>query len=104
MKMLVLMIHHQFKQEAADIFRGLEQVQGFTFSEVEGHGSGSDAGQDRSLSARDKVVGYTPHVRADILLKDEDVPSVLTALKMSDLARNRHPLYWVTDVSHHGRL
>ena len=59
----------------ADTLHGLKQVRGFTFTDVEGHGA-KDGG-DATLSARDDVVGYVPHVRVDILLEDEDVADVL---------------------------
>lgn len=35
-----------------------------------------------ALTARDRVIGYTLHVRVDILLKDEDVDDVLLALRL----------------------
>jgi len=102
MKLLVLIIHHQLKQEAADIFRGIDAVKGFTFSLAEGHGTHSEEGH--SLSAHDKVVGYTPHVRVDILLETESVEPVLGLLRKTDLALNRHTFYWVTPVETSGRL
>ena len=79
MKHLTLIIHTNAQQDLADQLRGMEkQVSGFTFSHVEGHGIQVES--DPFLSARDKVVGYTPRVRVDILLESKDVKPVLDIL------------------------
>jgi nitrogen regulatory protein P-II 1 len=101
MKNLTLIVHADIEQALTDMLRGLEQVSGFTFTHVEGHGA-QDEG-DPQLSARDRVVGYTPHVRVDILLKGEDVDEVLRALRASGGLAGRG-LYWITPVEQHGRL
>lgn len=101
MKNLSLIVHADIEQTLADILRGLDQVSGFTFTHVEGHGAQDS--QDASLSARDLVVGYTPHVRVDILLNDTDVAGVLTALRKSSGGIGRG-VYWVTEVVQQGRL
>lgn len=100
MKHLILVIHHNLKQDAADLFHSIEQVQSFTFSNVEGYSRDSE----RGATNRDKVEGYTPHVRADIFLQDHDVAAVLEKLRKSPLALNKHTDYWVTSVAEHGRL
>jgi len=102
MKQLVLIIHNNLKQDAADLFHRIEQIQGFTFSNVEGHGAQS--GEDTFLSDRDKVVGYTPRTRVDLLLEDADVDSVLMELRKSDIGLKNHALYWLTAVEQSGRL
>ena len=66
MKKLTLIVHADVEQALADMLRGLKQVSGFTFTRVEGHGAQDE--RDALLSARDRVVGYTPHVRVEILL------------------------------------
>lgn len=102
MKQLTLIVHADIKQAIADTLRGIRQVSGFTFTHAEGHGSQRD--RDQMLTARDLVVGYRPHVRVDILLKEEDVDTVLNALRnsQSGLAGRGH--YWVTEVEREGRL
>ena len=102
MKNLVMIIHANAQQEAADLLRRLEQVQGFTFTHVEGHGV--QVVQDPFLSARDKVVGYTPRVRVDIILHDADLDSVLDALRTTRNGAEGHGVYWVTAVEQSGRL
>jgi nitrogen regulatory protein P-II 1 len=102
MKNLTLIIHTNAQQDLADRLRGLEQVQGFTFSHVEGHGAHVD--QDPFLSSRDKVVGYTPRVRVDILLRDADLDAVLDTLRAARNGVDGQGIYWVTMVEKSGRL
>ena len=102
MKNLTLIIHTNAQQDLADRLRSLEQVQGFTFSHVEGHGAHVE--QDPFLSARDKVVGYTPRVRVDILLEDADVDAVLDTLRTTRNGGDDQGIYWVTTAEKSGRL
>jgi len=102
MKHLTLIIHTSTQQDLADQLRSMEQVSGFTFSHAEGHGV--QAENDPFLSARDKVVGYTPRVRVDILLQDSDVDTVLNTLRRSTRGIEGQGIYWVTDVEQHGQL
>lgn len=99
MKQLTLIVHEDIEQALSDTLRGIKQVTGFTFAHVEGHGQQDE--RDPMLSARDRVVGYVPHVRVDILLRGEDVDGVLDALRKSMPGRAR---YWVTEVEREGRL
>ncbi len=102
MKLLTLIIHTNVQQELADQLRNMETVPGFTFSHVEGHGVQVE--DDPFLSARDKVVGYTPRVRVEILLQDGDVDSLLETLRGARLGVAEHGIYWVTAVEQNGRL
>lgn len=102
MKNLIMIIHANAEQDVADVLRGLDRIQGFTFTHVEGHGA--QAEHDPFLSARDKVVGYTPRVRVDIFLEDADLEPVLDALRSSGKCSESHGLYWVTEVQRSGRL
>lgn len=102
MKMLTLIVYADVKQLLADTLRGLRQVQGFTFSDVEGHGTQDS--RDPTLSARDHVVGYVPHVRVDIILKDRDVVDLLDALRKSQCGLSGRGHYWITEVESQGQL
>jgi nitrogen regulatory protein P-II 1 len=102
MKQLTLIVHADTEQALSDVLRGLKQVSGFTFTHVEGHGAQNE--RDPALSARDRVVGYTPHVRADIILEDEGVEAVLDALRKSHCGVAGRGVYWVTPVDKSGRL
>lgn len=102
MKLLTLIVHANTQQELADQLRNLKQVSGFTFSHVEGHGAQAES--DPFLSARDKVVGYTPRVRVDILLDDADVGVVLEALRQAENNVTGQGVYWTTRVEEGGHL
>ncbi|MCW8899469.1 MAG: DUF3240 family protein [Gammaproteobacteria bacterium] len=102
MKHLSLIVHTSVQQDLSDQLRSLEQVPGFTFSRVEGHGVQVE--NDPFLSERDKVVGYTPRVRVDILLEDNNVNIVLETLRTSIPGIEGQGIYWVTAVEKNGRL
>jgi nitrogen regulatory protein P-II 1 len=102
MKNLMLIVHADIQRALADTLHSLKQVTGFTFIHVEGHGP--QAEYDPTLSARDRVIGYTPHVRVDILLKDEDVGDVLQALRAADCGLTGRGIYQVTAVEKQGAL
>jgi nitrogen regulatory protein P-II 1 len=102
MKHLTLIVHTNMQQDLSDLLRGMEQISGFTFSHTEGHGVQVE--NDPFLSARDKVVGYTPRVRADILLEDCDVDMVLDMLRNSISGIEGQGIYWVTAVEINGHL
>ncbi len=102
MKHLILIIHSSVQQALADQLRSLEQVSGFTFCKVEGHGVQVE--NDPFLSARDKVVGYTPRVRVDIMLEDGDVDRVLDTIRSKTQGLAGRCIYWVTAVEKNGHL
>lgn len=96
MKNLTLIVHADTEQALADLLRSLPQVSGFTFTQVEEHDAQEELNAE--LSARDLVVGYTPHVRVDLLLKEKDVDAVLDALRERHLGIAGRSRYWVTSV------
>lgn len=102
MKNLTLIVHADIQRALADTLHSLEQVSEFTFIQIEGHSAQDE--YDPALSARDRVIGYTPHVRVDILLKDEDVKDVLHALRTADCGLSGRCIYQVTAVEIHGVL
>ncbi|MEW6330478.1 MAG: DUF3240 family protein [Pseudomonadota bacterium] len=102
MRKLTLIVHADVEQALADVLRGMDEVTGFTFTRVEGHGAQDE--RDPQLSARDRVVGYTPHVRVDIVLEDQDVDNVLETLERSHCGMTGRCVYWVSKVERHGRL
>jgi hypothetical protein len=50
------------------------------------------------------VVGYTPHVRVDIVLNGKDVDKVLQALRDSNCGVAGRGVYWVTLVDTFDKL
>jgi nitrogen regulatory protein P-II 1 len=102
MKLLSIIIHRSAQQDLADQLRGMAEVSGFTFSRAEGHGVQVE--HDVLLSAHDKVVGYTPRVRVEIMLEDAQVAVVLAALSSASSYLKGQGVYWVTTVEQHGHL
>lgn len=102
MKILTLIVHADIKQALADLLRSLPQVSQFTFTHIEGHGAQDE--RDPSLSARDYVVGYTPQVRVDILIDDENVDAVLNTLRNSNCGVAGRGMYWVVHAVAYGGL
>jgi len=102
MKNLTIIIHTNLQQDIADQLRSMEKISGFTFSHAEGHGVQIE--NDPFLSARDRVVGYTPRIRVDILLQDNDVDSVLESLRNSTNGIKGQGIYWVMSVEENGQL
>ncbi len=102
MKNLVMIVHTNVQQELADRLRGIEQIEGFIFSSVEGHGVQVE--HDPFLSTRDKVVGYVPRIRVDVLLDDTDVEAVLATLRDTENGVTGQGVYWITPIENSGRL
>lgn len=102
MKNLTLIVHAEVKQALADTLRGMKAVQGFTFTPVEGHGA--HTGEDALLSARDRVVGYVPHVRVDIVLEEKDLEGVLAGLRKRQCGVSGRGSYWISEVERLGQL
>ncbi len=102
MRILVLVVHANMQHSLADLLRGMPCVSGFTFSEVQGHGA-RDAG-DSFLSMRDRVVGYTPHIRVEIMLEEGDIPAVLQQVKSAFRHARDQGIYWVVPVEQSGSL
>jgi len=100
-KNLVLIVHESIRESVTDQLRALE-VTGFTVSQVEGHGP--HTAEDEFLSARDRVVGFVPRVRVDIVLPCEQLPTVLDALRAPDSGFAERGTYWVSSVEGFGRL
>jgi len=102
MKHLTLIIHTDVQQALTDLLHNLEQISGFTFHHVDGHGV--EAENDAFLSAREKVVGYTPRIRVDILLDNSKVDSVLDLIRSTTEGIADSSIYWITAVEQNGRL
>ena len=102
MKILTLIVHANAQRDLADQLRPLEQVSSFIFSHVEGHEA--QLANDPLLSEQEKVVGYTPRVRVDILLEDNDLTEVLAMLRDTANSVPGEGIFWVCAVEQSGRL
>jgi len=101
MKKLSIVVHTSLQQELADCLRSLK-MKSFMFSHIEEHSS--QVTHDALLSARDKVVGYVPKVRVDILLEDNRAKALLSELKGSGVSFAGKGIYWISDIGEAGEL
>lgn len=102
MKSLTIIVHGDAEEVLADTLRALPGVSTFTFIRIEGHDA--QEASDAVPSARDRVIGYTPHVRVDLLLDNKYVDAVLTALRTNGGGVAGRGRYWVTDIETEGTL
>jgi nitrogen regulatory protein P-II 1 len=101
MKKLSIVVHTSLQQELADCLRSLK-LDSFMFSHIEEHSS--QLKQDVFLSARDKVVGYVPKVRVDVLLEDVRAKNLLDELRGSNISFAGKGIYWISEVDESGEL
>ncbi len=102
MKCLTLIVAASAKRDLADKLRNIEEVEGFTLLPCEGHSSKTQ--HDTFLSVRDRVVGYVPRVRLDLILDDVNVNCVIEALKTDGQEHTRIGIWFVTDILSSGEL
>jgi nitrogen regulatory protein P-II 1 len=101
MKKLSIVIHSTQQQELADLLRSL-QVDCFMFSHIEEHSSQDK--DDVFLSARDRVVGYVPKIRLDVILENARAGTLLEEIRDSTFSCNGKNMYWITDLEKSGSL
>lgn len=101
MKKISIVVHTSLQQELADLLRSL-QLDSFMFSHIEEHSSQQE--QDVFLSARDKVVGYVPKVRVDVILEDERARTFISEIQSSKISFKGKDMYWITKVEESGVL
>jgi nitrogen regulatory protein P-II 1 len=101
MKKLSMVVHLSLQQELADILRSLK-LESFMFSHIEEHSSQGE--HDALLSARDKVVGYVPKVRLDVILEDVRAGTLLDEIRRSKFSAKGKGFYWMTDLEESGEL
>lgn len=102
MKLLTLIVHTEVQQDLVKLLRGMDDIPGFTFIHVEGHGEEKES--DKFLSARDEVVGFAPRIRTELLLEDNAVDTVLASLRNKEHNIAGQGIYWVTSVEKGGHL
>ena len=102
MKILTLIVHTDVQQTLSDQLRSMDQVSGFTFTHVEGHGT--EIEKDGFLAAHDNAVGFIPRIRTDLLLEDADVDSVLQKISGAEVGIHGQGFYWVTQAEKGGHL
>ncbi len=101
MKKFSMIVHSSLQQTLADFLRNM-QLDSFMFSHIEEHSRQQE--HDALLSARDKVVGYVPKVRVDVLLESDRIDTLLHELRNSNVSFNGKGAYWVIDIEQSGEL
>ena len=81
MKLLTLVVHTDVQQDLVALLRNMDQVSGFTIIHAEGHGEEEES--DKFLSARDKVVGFAPRIRTELLLETNASPDVVACVPIT---------------------
>jgi nitrogen regulatory protein P-II 1 len=99
MKNLVLIVPANVYAAVTDRLREIG-IAGFTVTHVEGHGA--HTARDAFLSARDRVVGFVPRVRIDVVLEGEAVDGVLSARAGAGTDLSAHGAWWLTPVERSG--
>ena len=102
MKCLTLIVHASAKRDLADRLRNITGVEGFTLVPCEGHSA--ETWHEPFQSIRDRVVGYVPRVRVDVVLDDARLNNVVEALKTNEKERARIGIWFVTDILETGAL
>ena len=101
MKKLSMIVHSSLQQELADCLRDLK-LETFMFTHLEEHSAQLE--NDTFLSARDKVVGYVPQVRVDIILENDRSQSLLQQIREQNLPFKSKGTYWLTELDDYGEL
>lgn len=101
MKKLTMIIHTSLQQELADCLRSLE-LETFVFSHVEEHSA--QLQHDAFLSVRDKVVGYVPQIRVDIILGNDRAKQILDDIRNLKCSFQGKGNYWISDLDEAGDL
>ena len=101
MKRFSMIVHTSLQQELSDLLRSLK-LDSFMFSHVEEHSAQQE--NDVLLSARDRVVGYVPKVRVDIILEDERAMSLLDEINQSNISFKGRGMYWIIAIEQSGEL
>ncbi len=102
MKCLTLIVHASAKRDVADRLRNIPGVSGFTLVPCEGHSA--ETRQDAFQSVRDRVEGYVPRVRVDVVLEDAQITSVIETLKKGGPEGARIGIWFVSDIHESGTL
>jgi len=102
MIILTLLADVSIKQTLSDVLRNEPDVERFIFTHVEEHSHQLE--QDSLLTEQDKVVGYIPRIRVDILLDESALDKVRKDLCAPDSGLSGRCRYMVTPVIESGGM
>lgn len=102
MQCLTMILHESVKQPLIDMFRHMPEITGYTF--IQGEGRSSDTARNPFETNRDRVMGYVPRVRVDLILDDDVVTQVMARLQACDSCVAGRGVWWVSPVVAWGQL
>lgn len=102
MKCLTVVAHSACREALLDCLARNDRVAGYTLSPAEGHSRRS--GEDPFETERDLVEGFSPRVRVEIIVQDEDIAGLRDALHTLHHEGRRLGVWWVTSVLNHGEF
>lgn len=102
MKLLTIIGRASSRADLIDVLARLPEVSGFTVTSSEGHGRSGE--EDPFESARDRVEGFVPRVRIELLVEESVVPRILEAIAESGSGRAGERLWWLQSLDEWGRI
>ncbi|MEZ6014727.1 MAG: DUF3240 family protein [Planctomycetota bacterium] len=103
MKCLTLFVHAAVAEACIDALRADPDLPGFTLTRCEGHSQRTES--EAFVGARDRVVGYVPRARIELVLADQgEVERVLTRLRDVARAGQSWGTWMASDVNDFGRF
>ena len=102
MKCITLIVHASSKMALSDLFHRIPEIERFTMSDCEGYDESDLKGP--FVSTGDRVVGFVPRVRIEVVVEDPAVDSVLESVREPKAGLAGLGIYWVTTVLTEGVL
>ena len=102
MKCLTLFVDGRVLEDLLDRLRSDPDVTGFTVGPCEGHSLKGTKHSGETL--RDRVVGYVPRMRIELVLQDDIAPAVLARLRAGVGEGESLGTYTLVDVEQWGSI
>ena len=102
MKCLTLVIHESAKQDLIDHLLGRQDISGFTLTAAEGHSRRTK--NNPFETTREVVLGSVPRIRVDVIVGDDELPTLRDEICHCDSCVTGRGVWWVTEVQDWGTL
>ncbi len=102
MKCLTIFVHTAVADTFADTLLADPEISGFTLTPCQGHSP--HTAEEAMVSMQDRVQGYVPRVRIDVVMEDSLVDPLLERLKEVSKAEHSWGTWIVTEVHSMGRF
>lgn len=102
MRCITLIVHASSKMALTDLLHGIQEVERFSMSDCEGYDESDLVGS--FVSTGDRVIGFIPRVRIEVVVEESAVPSVLEAVREPRTGLAGLGVYWVSPVLDGGVL